>query len=54
MGIDHDLSGFHQRRHTRRVARILHKHQEGGGVRHKAAVMGDAVGDAVIPNSRTP
>ncbi|CCJ89366.1 hypothetical protein BN132_1294 [Cronobacter turicensis 564] len=46
MGIDHNLPRLHQRRHTRRVAGIFDEHQEGRGVRHKAAVVSDAVGDS--------
>ncbi|CCJ85576.1 hypothetical protein BN133_1953 [Cronobacter dublinensis 582] len=45
MGINHDLARLHQRRHTRRVTGVFDKHQEGRGVRHKAAVVGDTVGN---------
>ncbi|CCK03529.1 hypothetical protein BN129_2201 [Cronobacter sakazakii 701] len=45
MGINHNLPRLHQRRHARRVAGVFDEHQEGGGVGHKAAVMGDAVSD---------
>ena len=49
VGIDHDLPRFHQRRHTRRVAGIFDEHQEGGSIRYKPAVVGDAVGDGRHP-----
>ncbi|MNV99274.1 hypothetical protein D3C71_1946170 [compost metagenome] len=49
MGVDHNLPRFHQRRHTRRVTGILNKHQEGGGVRDKSAVMGDTIRDGRHP-----
>ncbi len=45
VGIDHDLPGLHQCCHTRGITRIFHEHQEGGGIRHKPAVMGDTVGN---------
>ncbi|MNS69009.1 hypothetical protein D3C72_1023120 [compost metagenome] len=49
VGINHNLPRLHQRRHTRRVAGILDKHQEGGGIRHKSAVMGETIGNRRHP-----
>ncbi len=45
VGVDHNLPRLHQRGHARRVTGVLDEHQEGGGVGHKAAVVGDAVGN---------
>ena len=49
VGIHHDLPRLHQGRHTRRVTGIFDKHQEGGGVRHEAAMVGDTVGNGGHP-----
>nr|POW23569.1 hypothetical protein PB20LOC_04392 [Pectobacterium parmentieri] len=45
MGVDVDAADFHQRGHTHRITGVLYKHQEGRGVRHKAAVQRNPVGN---------
>ncbi len=45
VGINHDLSGFHQRRHACGITGIFNKHQERCGVWYEATVVRDTVGN---------
>ena len=45
MGVDHDLTHFHQRGHTDRVAGVIREHHERSGVGNKAAGQRNAIGD---------
>ncbi len=45
VGINVDAADFHQRSHTHGVTRVFHKHQEGRGIRYKAPVQRNPVGN---------